>query len=309
MPIANASECRLGVIAETAWGTTPATPAFNVLRYTGESFAYETETAQSNEIRPDRNVTDNIRLGQQAGGGFDFELSYGQLDTILESLFYNTWATNVLTNGATQKSMTFEKTFEMGATDNFFRYVGCIADTMSLSIAARSIITGSLGFVGKGGTTGTAIIAGATYVNPTTKDVMSASVDFAGLSMSGMSPTPSIKSVELNFANNLRGQPVVGSNELVGVGAGRFMVTGRISAYFDDMDLYNAYLLGTASSLAMTLGSVTAEKYTISLPKIKFTNGAVQAGSADSDVMADMDFIALFDSGISGTARITRAVA
>ena len=90
------SETRLAYIAETAWGTTPTTPAFTNARFTGESLTPDLQTVVSNEIRPDRNVTDLIQVGQSAGGDVNFELSYGAFDDWLESVMYNTWSTNVL---------------------------------------------------------------------------------------------------------------------------------------------------------------------------------------------------------------------
>lgn len=311
MGFSNASQTRLGYIPEVTWGVTPATPAFKLFRYTSESLQHNLETGRSQEIRSDRNVTELHPLGEQAGGGLNFELIYGNCDDFLESLFYSTWTTNVLKNGIAEKSFTLEKTFEQGATDSFLRYTGMIVDSMTLTMAARQLINGSLSFMGKGGATDTAIIAGATYVagGGPTNSLMSASVDFSGLAMTGVTPTPSIMSLECTFANNLRGRQVVGSSQLAGIGAGRFEVSGRASIYFEDLDVYNAWRAGTSSSLLFTLGTTTLQKYTVSIPKVKFETAQVQAGGNDQDVMVEATFVGLYDTGITATAQITRNVA
>jgi hypothetical protein len=82
----------LGIIEEVTPGTTPATPAWQALRITGTpSLAFAPVTVTSNEIRPDRNVTDLILVGAEAGGDVGHELSHGALDTIIEGAMFNDW--------------------------------------------------------------------------------------------------------------------------------------------------------------------------------------------------------------------------
>lgn len=310
---ANASEVRLAYVPETAWGTTPSTPAFENLRYTGETLNIDHTNTTSNEIRADRNVSDLILVGSGASGGFGFELSYGTLDDLLEGLFQSTFSTDVLKNGSTASSFTLEKTLELGTTDSFLRYTGMVPNTMSLSMTAGEIITGNFDFMGKGGSEASTAIASSTYASANTKKVMSASNDFAALSLDSISPTPLIHAMTLNITNNLREQKALGSSDSVGIGSGRFEVTGTIEAYYSDSLLYKKYLAGTAGALSCTLGSVTGEKYTLSLPNIKFQTGKAQGGGNDQDVFASMTFQALYDTTGSPanncTAKLTRAVA
>ena len=93
---------QLGYIKEATWGTTPAKPAWQILRLTGESFKIARETKQSAEITPERNVSDLIHIGGGAEGGFNFELSYGAYDDIFAAMLYGAWDDNVLVNGVTQ---------------------------------------------------------------------------------------------------------------------------------------------------------------------------------------------------------------
>lgn len=310
MAISDANTTRLASVAETTQGTTPATPAFQNVRFTGESFTINTDTVVSNEIRPDRNVPDLIRTGSGAGGGFDFELSYGSFDTYLESLLLGTFTTNVLKNGITQaRFFTFEKTFEQGTTDAFHRFTGCEASELSLKIAAGEIITGNFGFMGYGGTTATTAIASSTYAAANSNILMNATSDFANLTTTGLTTTPRIMSADLKITNNARAQRAVGSLNAIGLGHGRFEVNTTLRAYFEDNNAYQAYLNGTSFLLSFTLGSVTANKYTISLPVNKIKSAKVMAGGNNQDVMAELECQALFDSTSAATLTITRAVA
>lgn len=206
----DSSQTRLAYIAEVTYGTTPASPVFLNQRFTSESLNANIENIVSNEIRSDRNVTDLIQVGSNAGGSVDFELSYGSFDAWLESLLYSTWSSNILKNGNTQKSFTIEKTFEGGATDQYHRFTGCIANSLKLAIQAKKVVTGSFDFLAKGATTAQAIIASATYTAANSNPVINAAANFASLAMTSVT-SPELMSLNLNITNNLRRQDIVGS--------------------------------------------------------------------------------------------------
>lgn len=301
----DSSQTRLAHIAESAWGTTPATPTFLNIRYTGESFKPNIQNVSSNEIRPDRNVPDLVQVGSEAGGGFDFELSYGNLDTILESLMYSTWSTNVLKNGVTQKSLTIEKTFEAGSTDQYHRFPGAIANSLSLNVRAREIVTGNVSFVAKKMEVAQAIIASATYTAVPANPVMNAASHFASLAMTGVT-SPAITAISLSISNNLRQQPVLGSVDSRGVSAGRFNVSGSLDAYFENAELIDLFVAGTATDLTFKLGGASALNYLFEIGTLKFNDADIIAGGNDQPVMARMPFTGLYDSSDAATLKITR---
>jgi hypothetical protein len=271
--MADTSQTRLAYIAETTWGTTPATPAFTNARFTGEGLSPNIDNITSNEIREDRNVTDLIQVGQSSGGTVDFELSYGAFDDWLESVLYGTWATNVLINGNTENSFTIEKTFETGAT-------------------------------GKGASTDQAIITGATYTPGPSNPVINAATNFANLAITGVT-SPEVTAINLNVTNNLRTQKVLGSLDARGIGTGRFEVTGDLTAYFENEELFDLYLNGTSADLSFKLGGASSLNYVFDMGTIKFETGEVLAGGNDQDLLAVMTFRDLFD-GVDNTLKITR---
>lgn len=312
MTIASGSTTRLAVIKEATWGTTPATPTWLVARITGESLNLTKQFITSNEIQADRNVRDAIGVGKGAGGDIQIEWAYGgsgsALDAMLESVMWATWSTDVLKNGTSQQPLSIEKTFETGATDVFCRMTGMVGNTLSLTASARQILTGSIGFMGKGGLYDNAIVTGATYTAAPTGAVMDAAANFASLSVTGLT-SPKIRTITLNATNNLREQAVVGSDELAGIGAGRFEVSGTMEVYLEDKSLLDLYFNSTAADLAFTIGSVTTDKYTFSVPKLKFTSAEVVAGGNDADVVVNAGWQGLYDSSESCTLKITREVA
>ena len=301
----DSSQTRIAYIEESTYGTTPATPAFQEARYTADGLTAGVENIVSNEIRADRNVSDTIQVGSNAGGNLDFELSYGSFDDFLESLMYSTWSSNVLKNGTTQKSFTLEKTFETGATDQFHRFTGCIVNGMSLSIQSQQIVTGSFDMVAKGmDDPAQAIITGATYTAPNTNDVMNAGDDFSSLTITGASGIE-LTALNLNITNNVRQQPVVGSIDSRGVGTGRFEVTGDLTAYFENEELYDLFNNGTASDISFKLGGASSKNYVFDMGKVKFEEGNVLTPGNDQDIFVQLNFRALYD-GVDNTLQITR---
>ena len=91
MAIASADRVRLAYVVESIPGTTPTTPALQIVRLTGESLDVTRENIVSSELRADRNVMDLIQVGGGAGGGVVFELSYGTYDNWLASALQRSW--------------------------------------------------------------------------------------------------------------------------------------------------------------------------------------------------------------------------
>ena len=83
----------LGLIEEVTFGTTPATPAWQALRITGTpNLAFEPQTEISEEIRADRQITDLILVGAEAGGDIGMELSVDAQSEVLEGAMQSDWA-------------------------------------------------------------------------------------------------------------------------------------------------------------------------------------------------------------------------
>jgi hypothetical protein len=75
MSFSSANRTALLLVKETVWGTTPATPALQEMRYTGESLENSISTEKSKEIRSDRMLSDLQVVDSSPSGSFDFEIS------------------------------------------------------------------------------------------------------------------------------------------------------------------------------------------------------------------------------------------
>lgn len=102
MPAADTNRASLLYVAESTFGTTPATPTMKYLRFTGEGLKADTATVKSQEIRSDRQVPDVIRTSLSASGDINGEFSYGMWDDWLEAVLLSAaWSSPVNVAGLT----------------------------------------------------------------------------------------------------------------------------------------------------------------------------------------------------------------
>ena len=73
------------------------------LRFTGTpNLAFVPNTIVSNEIRPDRQISDLILVGAEAGGDTGIELSYGAFNPLIEGALFNTYTSTVRKQGTSE---------------------------------------------------------------------------------------------------------------------------------------------------------------------------------------------------------------
>ncbi|MCI7403750.1 phage tail tube protein [Pyramidobacter sp.] len=309
MAFVAADTTQLGYIPEESWGVIPATPNWKLLRMTSESLQIDRSTVTSSEIRPDRNVADLITVGGGASGGFNFELSYGIFDDLIAAVLESEWNTDKVVNGAKQTSFALEKRLALGEDNyEYHRFTGMTPNTLSLNCEAQQIVTGSFGFMGKGGAVDSAIVSEAQYTDAPTDSIMNTSSHFANLTVTGAA-NPCIQSLSIEISNALRARNAVGSLDSIGIGGGRFSVTGSMNCYFESNSLYKKFLDDESVSLSFVVGTMASKKYKITMPRIKFSGGAPAAGGNDQDVMVNLSYQAIFDSVLGGTMSIERGVA
>lgn len=305
---ASAAQTRVAYIAEVTAGTTPSSPAFQVLRATGAGIRTNKSTEAVRELAADENVRDEIQVGQRGSAAYNFALSYGTLDDIIAAALRGTWATNVVVNGVTEQSFTFEETLDLNGSKSYSRLTYAVVDTFALDVSAQKGITGSFALIGQKETLATSILSSATYVAANTKQPMAAGVSVASLSVASLS-APKVNKLTLNIARGVYANEVIDNLYPDSFGRGLCDVTGSLDLYFVANAHYQAVLDHGGGALSFNLGQTTNEKYTFSLPSIVFLDGVRQIGGANGAVMVSIPFRAKYNAGIGGSIQITRAVA
>lgn len=298
------------IIAEVTQGTTPATPAFKVLRDIRVSGSPNRPAARSPERRADRmaaNMTSGLYTFPKT-----IELPWVRdagLDVLWESALCGAWATNVLKNASTKMPFTLEEKYEGGATDPYRRLTGCLVDSASISFRAGQPGTISFGIQAMAEAAATTAIASSTYTAPTPGYDPSTPADIVVndcFSISGAK----VVNLDLTISNNMRPQHAWGSNSPFGIGLGLFDVTGRVQIYFNASSDYSTFMNRQSGlDLSLTIGATTNYKDTLLLPYCDVWNPDVDDPGATGDHMVSLNFMARYDASDAAAIKLTRLVA
>lgn len=307
MAFASGSNHSMAYVAETTFGTTPATPVFKPLRHTGVTLGLTKDNLQSEELRSDRQIACFRHGNKQVGGDVSSELSYTDFDDFLEAATCGTWSiddpalgTDRLLAGVERRSFTIERYFSDIA--DYIRYTGCEVNTFSLTVAPNAIVTATFSVIGADQDPSNVIVAGATYL---TAQGGCPFDSFSGNILEGGVAIGIITSVELSVENGIEPNFVVGSPTTAGNTIGRSNVTGSITAYFENTSLMDKFINETATSLEFDLVSEAGDTLRFALPNVKYGSGQPDV-SGDGSVTISLDFQALYDAASLSNIIIDR---
>lgn len=215
--------------------------------------------------------------------------------------------TTVLKGGTEKKSLSFEKFLEGGATDSYQTFTGCRVNNFNLDFSTNEIVTGRFDVIGKEGEAlRTAILSGATYVEPNTSDIFNA-VQGAVLDINGVTGTIFVTNLTMALTNNAAPRNAIGNLPAIDVRYGRREITGNITAYFDasagGKELYDAYLAHGSGALRWTVDDGT-NNITFHLPKVKFATATTNIGGNNEDVLVEATYQALVDTTFGSSIGI-----
>jgi hypothetical protein len=210
--------------------------------------------------------------------------------------------------GTTKKHFTLEKEFPdaNAGSGEFISYSGCRVSQLELNVAVGSILTGRFGFLGLAGVPAAASVGTGARVAAATKSVLNAIDNVVGIRQAGAASTVSVQSFGVTLNNNPRSQNAVGSVAAIGIGLGRALVTGTLTAYFETRTMLEEYTGFTVSDFAFRLEDAAHNVYLLDLPRMKFSQGNVVAGGIDQDVVAEMAFTAYQHPTIGHTLSLHR---
>ena len=298
------------VIAEVTQGTTPATPAFKLLRDSRVSGAPQRADQRSPERRSDR-MAANMFKGL-ASFPKTIEMPWTRdagTDALWESAFCGTWATNVLKNASAIKAFTLEEKYEGGATDPYRRLTGCIVDNVDIAFRNGEAGTLNFGLRALAETTATTAIASSTYAAPTPGYDPSTPADIVVNNLFSIS-SPKVVSLSLRIENNIREQYQWGSVSPFGTGLGLFNVQGQIQLYFSQLTDYSTFVT-RQSGLAMdiTIGATTNFKDQLVMGNVDVWNPDVEDPGATGDHLVTLNFMARYFATDTAAIKLTRNVA
>lgn len=205
--------------------------------------------------------------------------------------------TSRLTHGATMTSWTLER--QTSDISVFSAFRGMTPSKMDLSLASGSLTTASFEFMGKDKVEGATTFMPGTPVVPVAYDVHSGvggAINAIWLDGAPITGTY-VKSVTLNFDNSLRAQEAIGTLGAVGIGNGTINCTLQMQVYFADSSLFNKFKNNSNTAVIFSSVDAAGNGYFFTVPKANMSDYKSNAGGKDQDMMLDLSFTALADTG------------
>lgn len=208
---------------------------------------------------------------------------------------------SVLRNGTTFDSFTFEKQLSAAL---FLRYAGSFCTGGSLDVGVGDYLKGTLAFLNKAEASATSGIAGATYAAAPTGTIVDSikgiGTVWRGEDTGTTSGVPAafdavIQKIGVKWnKEGAAAQYGIGSAAALGMRSGKQLVTGSLSSYFKDFDLYTQYISEIAGPISFYaldgLSTASATKgYVITFCNATIMNPKIVAGGPGQDVMADFE--------------------
>jgi hypothetical protein len=291
--MAEAFNHELYLKAETTFNEAiPTSPNWGYLRHTACTLAETKTSHMSDELWGKRDIPDFQYGMKQVGGDITVELHADtSMITLFEAALCGTLSSDVITNAEVRKNLAFLRKQD-DITEKFQAFRGCQVSTMNIQAATDAKITATFGIMGvqadaPGATAGPGTpVMGA---RSTTPPILSTSGDIS----EGGGASSIITGFNFTVENGMEMRPILGSNLSIQPSIGRFTVTGEITAYFDNITLYNKFRAGSASSsLELEAGS----SYIFSFPKIYYTGGQPDV-SGQGSVIITMPWQAVVGAG------------
>jgi len=207
----------------------------------------------------------------------------------------------------TPQSFTLEQSFN--DVDKHFIQNGMRIGSFSLEVASGSIVTGTMNFMGKE----TQVLpsnrlgkAPYTALESTATEVMNATTNVGNLTKNGETLSTAVQSLTIEGDASLRNQNAVGSKFARGIGTGRFNLTGSMTAYFEDLTMYNHFLNHDTISIGFDFKDQDENVYFYTIPALKITSDPIAPSGIDQDVLEEMEWSALRDPATKCMLQVDR---
>lgn len=217
------------------------------------------------------------------------------------------WFGDQIKNGVAQTALSIERGFLGQTVPTYIVNNGMVSDQFTVTITSKAKITGTVQFVGMGGSEGTTSLD-ASPDAATTNLVMAANANVGRLGVNNSQLVGPNWSKEITFviANNLRAIEAVDSASPVAIREGECKVTGKMSTYFGSDTELAAFYSGTTRPINCRVNK-NGQALIFQVPRATYRGGGNPSASAkNTDVMADFDYQASIDTATNAHIILDR---
>lgn len=213
-----------------------------------------------------------------------------------------------LTDGSTKVDYTLEQAFLDHSPVSYIYTNSQYPDSFSMNAEPQSIATYTMGFIGMSSSNGTTRTSGAQTVGSRGFDSINTSSNVARIAENGTRlTTPNyVTGFSLNISNSSRRQNAVGTVGSIGVGSGRFVVSGNATTYFGDLTVADKVINNTESSIDAVFEDKDGRALFFDIPRVKYSSGSPNVPGQDQDNTLPAEYTGLIHSALGYTASCTR---
>lgn len=303
MPIASGSRVGVSYVAEATAGTTPGIPSMKTFRATTRNLNLSKNNIQSAEVRPDRMRRSSRHGFKSAQGTLGAEIAPNDHDDFLEAALSGAWTTDVLQIGTNLRTFSIERRFTDIA--QYQAFAGCAINSMRMQMQPDSMATIEFGIVGMsgGGFSATSLGTPAAAVDDEPFTALDGSLSIDG------TPISVVTGIDFELNNNRSVQGVVGADTSPGVFEGEAILTGNMTAFFEDAGLVNNFVNETDIAMQVVLQNAAGTKsHTWAFHKLKVNGGDIDPPTS-GPITLSMPFEAIYSAGDGNLLTLTRSYA
>lgn len=199
-------------------------------------------------------------------------------------------------NGTTFRSYYIEKQL---AAALFLFYGGSYISDGNLSAQVGGFLEGSFNFLCAEETSGTSTAGTGGATAAPTGRVIDTVAGFQQLEVNDTAIAAVVQGISWSVGkNNARAQYGLGQAAAQGMARGTLDISGSMSVYFTDFNLYNLYKNETDQIVSFAALDDTGAGYVFTLPGVTLMNPTVVAGGPDSDVVSEFELEGNEGSGV-----------
>jgi len=208
-----------------------------------------------------------------------------------------------------KQSFTVETSYE--DVDRHFVATGLKVGQFNLDVNSGEISTGSIQLMGRAmerRLSNTSLLRNSPYTpkDAPTHEIMNATSNVGELAIDGSTDLAFIQSISIAGDASLREQRAVGHKYAVGIGVGRFQLSGSFSAYFETGELFDKFVNHDTIKLSFFYYDLGNNRYDFTIPAIKMTSDPVSPEGIDQDVIENIDWEAQRDPATKCMMQIDR---
>lgn len=208
-----------------------------------------------------------------------------------------------------RQSFTVETSFE--DVDQHFVATGLRVGSFELEMQSGEISTGTINLMGRAmerRQSQTSLLRNSPYVpkQAPAHDIMNATSNVGSLAIDGATDFAFLQSISISGDASLREQRAVGHKYAVGIGVGRFQLTGSFSAYFETGELFDKFVDHDSISLSFFYHDNSNNRYDFTIPSIKLTADPIAPEGIDQDVIENIEWEAQRDPATNCMIQIDR---